>query len=237
MRVKKQRRKNRRRFLFGAAALVAVVALVVFLTGRRSIPASVIEFGQKYPEASGFVEDYPKYKDQKQDMDISGEVEQGTIPLFIQWDRRWGYERYGSDLLAITGCGPTCISMVLCGLTGDTAWNPYEVAKFSEEHGYYVPGEGTSWELMTEGAGLLGLDGAYGEVSSSYIYEKLGGGCPLICSMYPGDFTYTGHFIVLTGVDADGRILVNDPNSRINSEKHWDMEVLLPQIRSVWVYS
>jgi hypothetical protein len=55
--------------------------------------------------------------------------------------------------------------------------------------------------------------------------------------MYPGDFTYTGHFIVLTGVDANGDIIVNDPNSRKNSEKHWSLETLIPQIRSIWKYT
>ncbi|MCD8152609.1 MAG: C39 family peptidase [Clostridiales bacterium] len=39
--------------------------------------------------------------------------------------------------------------------------------------------------------------------------------------MGPGDFTTGGHFIVLTGIDSDGNVIVNDPNSRINSEKHY----------------
>ena len=35
----------------------------------------------------------------------------------------------------------------------------------------------------------------------------------------------------------EGKIMVNDPNSNINSEKHWPMEEILPQIRNIWKYT
>ncbi|MDE5863548.1 MAG: C39 family peptidase [Lachnospiraceae bacterium] len=203
---------------------------------RQEIPESLQEFANKYPEAAEFVKDYPRKKNKKYSMDLSKEVSMGEIPLLIQWDERWGYKTYGNNFLAVTGCGPTCISMLVCGLLGDTVWNPYEVARFAEEQGYYVPGEGTSWELMTTGARKLGLTSEQGSVSETFITEHLGVEHPLVCSMYPGDFTYTGHFIILSGLDGDGRVIVKDPNSRNNSEKHWDIDVLLPQIRAVWVF-
>jgi hypothetical protein len=55
--------------------------------------------------------------------------------------------------------------------------------------------------------------------------------------MKPGDFTYTGHFIVLTGIDEDGLIIVNDPNSPTNSSKHWEVGTLVSQMKSIWKYS
>ena len=154
----------------------------------------------------------------------------------MQWDERWGYETYGSDFLAVTGCGPTCLSMITCGLTGSETWNPLTVAQFSEKEGYYVPGEGTSWSLMTEGASNLGLTAENIPVTQENILAALRSGIPLICSMYPGDFTYTGHFIVLTGIDENGAITVNDPNSPANTKKHWSMTEILPQIRQSWGY-
>ena len=69
-----------------------------------------------------------------------------------------------------------------------------------------------------------------------YLREKLAAGTPLICSMWPGDFTTSGHFILLTGLDEAGRVVLNDPNSPKNSEKAWDMAELLPQIRAVWQF-
>jgi hypothetical protein len=54
--------------------------------------------------------------------------------------------------------------------------------------------------------------------------------------MRPGDFTTSGHFIVLTG-EADGKITVCDPNSRQRSEALWDYETLAPQIKNLWAYT
>ena len=54
--------------------------------------------------------------------------------------------------------------------------------------------------------------------------------------MRPGDFTTTGHFIVLAGVE-DGKIRVNDPNSVKRSEELWDYETLEYQINNLWAYT
>ena len=54
--------------------------------------------------------------------------------------------------------------------------------------------------------------------------------------MGPGDFTTSGHFVVLTGVDSDGKITVNDSNSKKNSNKTWKIDDLMSQIRDLWVY-
>ncbi|MFR8170421.1 MAG: C39 family peptidase [Marvinbryantia sp.] len=202
----------------------------------KDYPESLVAFMEKYPEATQFVLDYPKYKDVHNEIDITGEVTKGELPLFLQWDVRWGYERYGSDFLAVTGCGPTCLSMVQCGLSGETVWNPYEVAKMAEREGFYVTGQGSSWDLMGAGAEMLGLQVNDVVLSAEDITDTLRAGMPIICSVGPGDFTDAGHFIVLAGVNTDGSIQVNDPNSRINSEKAWDIERILPQIKGMWAY-
>ena len=147
---RRDRRKARIHFLasmlgtlLGAVllVLVAYTALNLFFGfGKVNIqklrdqgyPESLISLVERNPETKDFVLDYPKYKG-LQDIDLSKEVTKGEIPHFLQWDKRWGYETYGSDFLAITGCGPTCLSMVVCGLTGETQWNPYEVAKMAED--------------------------------------------------------------------------------------------------------
>ncbi|MDO5540183.1 MAG: papain-like cysteine protease family protein [Eubacteriales bacterium] len=199
-------------------------------------PLSMIEFMEKYPQATKFVLDYPKKKDRHEPIDISGEVVKGEIPLFMQWDERWGYEMYGDDFLGVNGCGPTTLSMVQCGLTGDTRWNPYEVAKMADEQGYYVSGVGSSWELMDSGARALGLDVYEIGYSREAIISALQSGLTVICSMGPGDFTYTGHFVALTGIDSEGKIIVRDCNSRDNSERTWDISELFPQIAGLWAY-
>lgn len=200
------------------------------------IPDSLLELKEKYPETADFVDSYSEYQDTEFDMDISDEIVEGEIPLFIQWDKRWGYCMYGNDFFGVNGCGPTCLAMVVCGLTNDSEYNPYDIAMFSMSNDYYISGQGTSWNLMTEGARNLGLTVESGNITQWYIEHNLSSQSPMICSMEPGDFTYTGHFIVLTGIDEDGKIIVNDPNSYINSKKHWEISDLLPQIKSIWCY-
>ena len=222
--------------VFGKADVLTQEDKLHSIEESDEYPDQLKELAEKNSETIDFVYDYPEMKDKKQTIDLSQEAKTDTVPLLLQWDERWGYETYGSDFLAVTGCGPTCLSMITCGLTGSETWNPLTVAQFSEKEGYYVPGEGTSWSLMTEGANNLGLTAENIPVTQENILAALRSGIPLICSMYPGDFTYTGHFIVLTGIDENGAITVNDPNSPANTKKHWSMSEILPQIRQSWGY-
>lgn len=199
-------------------------------------PESLIELAERQPEVFDFAKDYKKYADKDMEIDISDEVKEGKIPLFIQWDKRWGYREYGGNYMALNGCGPTCLSMVYCGLTGDTEWNPYKVALWSNEHGYYVPGSGTAWSLMSEGAGQLGLQVMETSPDADTITEELAKGKVIIACMGPGDFTTQGHFIVLTKVTGSGKIVVNDPNSKKRSKQTWDVDRLVSQMKDMWVY-
>ena len=63
------------------------------------------------PEMADFVSDYPDGDGMTGGITAS-EKEQ-EFPLFLQWDRRWGYESYGDSCIGLAGCGPTCLSMVL----------------------------------------------------------------------------------------------------------------------------
>lgn len=254
---KSRRRRNRRkariRFLasmlgtlLGAVllVLVAYTALNLFCgfgkvnaqkLREQGYPESLIALVERNPETKDFVLDYPKYKG-LEEIDISKEVTKGEIPHFLQWDERWGYETYGSDFLAVTGCGPTSLSMVVCGLTGDTKWNPYEVAKMAEDNGYYVDGSGSSWELMSSGAEKLGLTVSSVIFDTEHIRSTLESGQPIICVMGPGDFTDAGHFLVLTGVDQEGDIILQDPNSVERTKQHWDVQKLMNQMKNLWSY-
>jgi len=253
MRRKKARRMRRIKRIFVAA----IILLVVFAAGRTSFvqgflnhwnvkseatltaegyPESLVQLYEKNEEARQFVLDYKKNGNNEQPIDISSDVVDGKIPLFLQWDERWGYRTYGDNFLAITGCGPTALSMVYVGVTGDTSMNPYAVAQMAQEDGFYVNGSGSSWSMMTELATKLGLSAQELSLSEDSIKQELSQGHPIICIMGPGDFTTSGHFIVLTGVDSDGKITVNDSNSKKNSNKTWKIDDLMSQIRDLWVY-
>lgn len=205
-------------------------------------PMALLELAANRPETIPFVVDYVKYEstDYTSDTDtisIAGDVTEGAIPLFIQWDKRWGYKLYGDEFIATSGCGPTCLSMVAVGLTNNTELNPKTVADFSLAKGYYIPGQGTSWSLMTDGASELGLVSKVLPLNENTIRAALKAGYPIIASMKPGHFTAEGHFIVLRGLSEDGKVLVNDPGSILNSQMEWDMSVILNEVKNIWAFA
>ena len=178
---------------------LAVMALVnpkvrEIMANKDRYPEQLIELLQNNEETVDFVFDYPEKKDTAP-ADTVGEVVQGQVPLLLQWDERWGYAFYADDMIAVNGCGPTAIAMVAAGLTGDNTVTPYKVAQFSAGNGYYAGDSGTSWSLMTEGAQQFGIYGEEMGLSEDEVFSALENGHPIICSMRPGDFTTTGHFI------------------------------------------
>ena len=193
-------------------------------------PKSLIELLERNPETEDFVLQYPLRQEGEVDLSAYGREE---VPLFLQWDPMWGYERYGSDFLAVTGCGPTCLAMAGYYVTGSKDMNPRDIAAFAERNGYYAEGYGSSWTLISEGAGKLGLTATELPLVKGKILDALEAGNPVILAMGAGDFTSTGHYIVLTGVEGDA-FRVNDPNSVERSRKLWTYEQLEGQIRNIW---
>lgn len=197
-------------------------------------PENLVELLERNPETEKFVLEYPLYRAEA--YDLSEYADSAAVPLFLQWDQRWGYENYGSDMIAITGCGPTCLAMVGYYLTEDAVFTPAAVAEFAEENGYYAAGYGSSWTLISEGGPRLGLSVKELPLDEGVIRRQLQAGNPVICAMGPGYFTTAGHYIVLTGL-VDGAYTVNDPNSVANSEKPWTYEEISGQIRNLWAVS
>lgn len=201
-----------------------------------SYSEDLIALALKNSEAIDYVVDYPSKKDKHPAIDLSSEAAQNTVPLLLQWDERWGYQEYGSGLIGWTGCGPTCMSMLALYLTGNETWNPASVAHWAEENGYYAEGSGTSWTFMSEGSAHFGLRAEELPLVKQYMINAVEEGRPVVCAMAPGDFTTTGHYIILTGYDENG-FTVNDPNSPMRSSQHWTYETLEGQISNLWAFS
>lgn len=204
------------------------------LNYSEQYPEEILEMLAHNEETADFVLDYPEKNESEPEKSI-GEISRGEIPKLLQWDERWGYAEYGESIIAVNGCGPTALSMVAAGLTGDSSITPYKIARYADKNGYYVEGTGTSWSLMTEGCLQFGVQSRELVLDQNIIFSELKNGNPIICSMRPGDFTTTGHFIVLVGTK-DGKIQVNDPNSKERS-RLWDYDTLEHQINNLWVFT
>lgn len=197
-------------------------------------PESLIDLLDRNPETSYFVLEYPLKKNETPEIDLSEYENSDTVPLFMQWDQRWGYIRYGSDLAGLTACGPVCLSMAAYYVTGDEAMSPDAIIEFAIKNGYCLPGNGSSWTLISEGGEKLGLNVTELPLDKNRILRELEAGNPIICVMGPGDFTTSGHFIVLVGTEG-GLLRINDPNSYERSEKLWSYEEIEDQFRNLWV--
>lgn len=205
------------------------------LENKERYPEIMIEALERNPEIQDFIKNYPDSEPVVQG-GISDEEKESEHPLFLQWDARWGYIPYGEDNIGLSGCGPVCLSMVIFSLTRNENATPDAIANYSMNMGYYEYGAGTSWNLMTDAATQYGVTAEGMALSENLMKEHLDNGHMIICSMGPGDFTTTGHFIVIYGYNQDG-FLVNDPYSRIRSNRTWDYETISGQIAGMWVYS
>lgn len=258
MRAEENRKRKRRKQRITAGWLLVSAVLLILLAGISLLldhgranderirdfaeendlsmdawPAELVELMEKNPETEAFVLNYPLKKDLLPEIDLSECVNIDSVPLLLQWDERWGYGQYAGELMGLSGCGPTCLSMVCLYLLDDPAYTPRYIAEFAEENGYSERGNGSAWTLISEGGEQLGLEVEELPLHENTIIRELKAGNPIICVVGAGDFTSTGHFIVLTGY-ADGAVTVNDPNSVLRSEKQWELTAIMEQIRNLW---
>lgn len=199
-------------------------------------PVELLELLSRNPETKDFVLSYPLEKDSEHEIDLAEYEKSEAVPLFLQWDKRWGYTEYGSSVAGLTACGPVCLSMCAYYLTGNEDMSPDNIIDFAKENGYCTNGSGSLWTLISEGGEKLGLEVEELPLVKKKIVDNLEAGNPVICVMGEGHFTTTGHFIVLTGVE-NGGFTVNDPNSRENSEKIWKYEDISDEIKNLWAIS
>lgn len=196
-------------------------------------PKQLKDLALKNEEALEFVYDYPAEHVKEHTIDLTEEASMDSVPLFVQWDKRWGYEKYSGNFFAASGCGPTTLSMVVVYLTHNREASPIAVAKYSKEAGYSVDGSGSSWTLISEGCRHYGVKAKTVALDESRMKAELDEGHPIVVNVGPGDFTDTGHFMVITGYDDEG-FSINDPNSIEKSGKRWLFKNISSQIRAVW---
>ena len=152
---------------------------------------------------------------------------------FYQTDYSDSYG-YGTTI-ATSGCGPTSMAMVATYLLGEVH-DPVEMANWSLSHGHRIKDQGTTWAYFGEISSVYGINCVQSSTTAQRIYDSLSADKPVILIMHAGHFTSGGHFIVLTGIDDDGRIIVADPNSRERSNVTWDINLLVNESNQMWSF-
>lgn len=202
--------------------------------GMPDFTEELQELLEKNEETRDYVENYPNREQYRsQAVNLTEDFTSGEVPLLMQWDKRWGYDAYGDSMIGLAGCGPLCLDMAYLYFTEDLTMTPRRMAEYVHDSGYHTD-VGTSWSLWTEGVSELGLEGSELSLDESAMKRALDTGGLIVCSMRPGDFTTTGHFILIRGYGKDG-FYVNDPNRRSTSGKTWTFDTLKSQIKNLWV--
>ncbi|MDO5116952.1 MAG: C39 family peptidase [Eggerthellaceae bacterium] len=210
-----------------------------YLEDGPTVRYKLLKLAAKEPEAVSFVREWPdKYCADEPDYTESHTDESSNgVPRFYQWDKRWGYTEYSSTTFALTGCGPTTMAMVYQAIKGDTSMDPYAMGVWCIDNGYATAYDGTDSAFFTDGANELGLNSQRIGTDAYSITEALSSGKLVIANVGPGDFTEGGHYFVITGINADGTVTINDPYSAVRSAKSWDPELIAEQSKALFAIS
>lgn len=151
------------------------------------------------------------------------------VIYYSQADPKYANQPFGSDKIITHGCGPTAMAMVVSSLT-DRPMDPAQMAKWAYENGYWYARKGSLHELIPGAAKAWGLDVVgYQAEDADHVWAALQQKKLVVALMWPGHFTASGHFIVLCGLDADGKVVVADPASRSRSEVSWDFQLIVDE--------
>jgi Papain-like cysteine protease AvrRpt2. len=159
----------------------------------------------------------------------------GTVPLFKQFKYDSPYGACGT--IKSSGCGPTSAAMVISSYGKSV--DPPTMAGLFADNGFRICGQGTAYEAFTSPTTLnkFGMVGT--SVDQDAMMALLRKNIPIIVAVGPSIFTKSGHFIVLTGIDPDGNITINDPNKTCyiidganNCSGHIPSSYILPNIKA-----
>ncbi|MEG0758682.1 MAG: C39 family peptidase [Raoultibacter sp.] len=202
----------------------------------EAVQTKLLELAVNEPEAVSFVRDFIDRYPAATAEPFTDSVTQGTVPRTYQWDQRWGYTVYSSTTFSLTGCCPTALSMVYSGLTGKADISPFDMGVRAQNGGYMTEFDGTDASFLIDEAPSLGLSCSAIGIDGDSLRAALNAKQPVICNVGPGDFTSSGHYFVITGLNEDGTVTINDPYSAVRSQKTWDIDLILGQTIALYAY-
>jgi hypothetical protein len=195
-----------------------------------------------------------------------GGTQLDNVVYYSQEDRRqsigdWGDHPYMGSTIFFAGCGPTAMAMIVSTMTGKKV-TPDQMADFFTSHGW-ATSRGTSWASFEQTPQSFGfkfnliMDDSPRPATPAdmeKVKSELALGHPLIASCQGGPFFCGGgHIIVIRGVAADGKFLINNPNDFVDADgkpdrddsgkppattnEEWSAADMESAITGMWSYS
>lgn len=168
---------------------------------------------------------------------------------YLQTDPRWKHVDYSAagekTTIGASGCGPTAMAMVLATWADPTVTPKTECA-WALAHGYKAPHNGTYYGYFAPAAKRYGLTckqlnassiyGNSGSVHHNTVRDALGRGCLVIACMGKGQWTNSGHYVLVYDIDSRaGVVYINDPASTKTVRVHGNYSVFRTQVKYYWV--
>ena len=167
---------------------------------------------------------------------------------YLQIDARWKFADYSArgekTTIGASGCGPTAMSMVLAEWA-DPKVTPLTECRWALAHGFKAPKSGTYYSYFVPAARRYGL--ACTQLNSASIYGSGGSGLHaqvlaalaqgdlIIACMGKGNWTSSGHYVLLWDVDPGKDIAyVNDPASTLARRTRGSWKLFKTQVKFYW---
>lgn len=192
------------------ASMAAGVAGSTFLS---DIMASIL--GNKKDDSSEKVTDFENYYSAEYDDPILND---------------YGF----GETIKDAGSAPVSMAMVASYLTGKKE-DPVKVANWSLAHNFRDQEKGTSFDFFKSISEGYGLNCHQSDVSEKAILSSLKIDHPVI--MFVKNEVGSGHYMVLKGLTAEGKVLVADPTSKTVSAQAYDIDYFLNQGDQMWTFS
>ena len=165
---------------------------------------------------------------------------------YLQTDPRWGSLDYSAPgektTIAASGCGPTAMAMVLA-TWADPSVTPKTECAWALAHGYKAPRQGTYYGYFEAAGARYGLrvtrlnyTSLYGNATSAYhaqVKDALDRGELVIACMGPGNWTRSGHYVLVWGIHGD-TIYINDPASTKAARTKGSYSLFKQQVKYYW---
>lgn len=168
---------------------------------------------------------------------------------YLQTDKQWANQSYAvkgeKSTIGGSGCGPTAMAMVLA-TWADSRVTPATECAWALANGYKALKHGTFYAYFQPAAARYGLScsqlnyaSIIGNGGSSYhgqVLKALGRGDLVIACMGPGNWTRSGHFVLLWDVnEALDIAYVNDPASTLTRRTRGSWKLFKTQVKYYFV--
>lgn len=167
---------------------------------------------------------------------------------YLQTDPKWAGHSYAAkgetSTIGTAGCGPTSAAMLLSTIQMDDRYDPVYACDWAVKKGYKALNQGTYYAFFKaffQAHGIvcqqLNWDNLYHKaLTYEQVHDKAKNmvkqGYYLIALMKAGNWTKSGHFVVVW--DWDDKVRILDPNSKAANRLNGDPNTFMKEVAYYW---